>query len=219
MQKRAMPWWTWMIWCAMAAALASLAASWWDVIAWLMAFENLAGWAQAVGAIIAIWSGFYLAENQRQRAAESERLEARAKKLLAHQALMNAAALGLGSINAAITAFDEAVGDTGVVGVMMMKTKVEAALAMFSHIDYNQIIEISILDDAISFEMIVRSAVDHLGLIVDPKDGLPNNSENRIARVAATHSNLRELSKSAMELGQRLNRNVAQAIGVPIPSE
>jgi hypothetical protein len=72
MDRKRAPWWAGIAAGTVAGGAASLAGYWWQVLAWLEAFEKLAGWAQAFGGIASIlFSGWFVAE----QIGASQRLE------------------------------------------------------------------------------------------------------------------------------------------------
>ena len=73
--------WRGALWGAAGAALANGALNWPDLLLWLKENNALSGWAQAIGAVIAIWSGFAVARETAERAAISAAEDARSTAL------------------------------------------------------------------------------------------------------------------------------------------
>jgi hypothetical protein len=141
---------------------------WWPIIRWLQDFKDMAGWAQVVGSILAIFGAVHVANlshgRQVQAAAAAERARLKEARRLA-VVLSEVADVRIG---AALKALLDHGAETRAVGWLLTQRTVEADLAIMKAFNLH---DLKTREPMQAFALLigfVESAVDAIRPLTDP---------------------------------------------------
>lgn len=169
-------------------------------------FGNVADWAQAFGAVAAIWSGFELATRQRRESDRAQAKNRAERRIQGHQAALDIGGHAQQVLRSATELFQDPFETPQSDGVELIAKRIDGVVWQIDRYDLSEVRRLEILADVVQLRMLLLQASDSLRDIY-------GGSGIFQSRLETTRTTVSALAESAGVVLKRLNNTVAAELG------